>query len=131
MKSMSNFEKTNVMKAYMLLKDFIHDFEGGANDEENLGKLNFNLSKLKIAISKQNYEKIENFVESEIFPMVYEFDTVFEKSNCIGRIENGTRHIDTESELRTMCVYFIETLIEKEDTLEKFMMNEFHSQLIQ
>ena len=57
--------------------EFVQNFEGGVNDEENLVKLDWEVKKLKAGISPEVYSQIDGFIEDVLEPMVYEYDKVF------------------------------------------------------
>lgn len=129
-KVVSNFEKQNIFEAQNRMYEFVQNFEGGANDEENLVKLDWEIKKLKAGISPEVYSQIDGFIEDVLEPMVYEYDKVFEKVNSHAELKNNTLDFgDKENFIKAMGDFF-EILLEIESKLDEFVMTELHPYLI-
>lgn len=129
-KVVSNFEKQNIFEAQKRMYEFVQNFEGGANDEENLVKLDWEIKKLKCGISSEIYLKIDKFIKDVFDPMVYEEKTVFEKAYSHGEFEDNYLHLENEESLIKTLGDFFEILLEIESKLDKFVMTELHPYLI-
>lgn len=129
-KVVSNFEKQNIFEAQKRMYEFVQNFEGGANDEENLVKLDWEVKKLKAGISPEVYLQIDGFIEDVLEPMVYEYDKVFEKFNSHAELKNNALDFgDKENFIKVMGDFF-EIHLEIESKLEEFVMTELHPYLI-
>ena len=125
-KVVSNFEKQNIFEAQKRMYEFVQNFEGGANDEENLVKLDWEVKKLKAGISPEVYLQIDGFIEDVLEPMVYEYDKVFEKFNSHAELKNNALDFgDKENFIKVMGDFF-EIHLEIESKLEEFVMTELH-----
>lgn len=129
-KVVSNFEKQNIFEAQKRMYEFVQNFEGGANDEENLVKLDWEVKKLKAGISPEVYSQIDGFIEDVLEPMVYEYDKVFEKVNSYAELKNNTLDFgDKENFIKAMGDFF-KILLEIESKLDEFVMTKLHPYLI-
>ncbi|WP_288478780.1 hypothetical protein [uncultured Clostridium sp.] len=129
-KVVSNFEKQNIFEVQKRMYEFVQNFEGGENDEENLVKLDWEVKKLKAGISPEVYSQIDGFIKDVLDPMVYEYDKVFEKVNSHAELKNNALDfVDKENFIKAMGDFF-EILLEIESKLDEFVMKELHPYLI-
>lgn len=126
----SNFTKNLIMENNKLIKEFIRDFKGGEGDEDDFTKLTRALDLNKLGIPTELQNKIDSFVDTELSPMVYESDIVFEKSNSIGTTINGIQHLSNDDEVFKMIGAFFEVLIAIEDKWDKFAEKELKPYLV-
>lgn len=129
-KVVSNFEKQNIFEAQKRMYEFVQNFEGGVNDEENLVKLDWEVKKLKAGISPEVYSQIDGFIEDVLEPMVYEYDKVFEKVNSHAELKNNTLDFGEKENFIKAMGDFFEILLEIESKLDEFVMTELHPYLI-
>ena len=129
-KVVSNFEKQNIFEAQKRMYEFVQNFEGGTNDEENLVKLDWEVKKLKAGISPEVYSQIDGFIEDVLEPMVYEYDKVFEKVNSHAELKNNTLDFGEKDNFIKAMGDFFEILLEIESKLDEFVMTELHPYLI-
>lgn len=129
-KVVSNFEKQNIFEAQKKMYEFVQNFEGGPNDEENLVKLDWEVKKLKAGISPEVYSQIDGFIEDVLEPMVYEYDKVFEKVNSHAELKNNTLDFGEKENFIKAMGDFFEILLEIESKLDEFVMTELHPYLI-
>lgn len=133
---MKNLEVSNFSKKYIkedsdVILGFIRNFKDDESNEANFVKLCDCIKNNSIAIPVQIQEKIDSFVTENLEPMIYEPETVFEKSCSAGyRDDDGKQHIDTREELVKMMAGYFEVIMETEDKWIEFAMKELHPYLI-
>ena len=121
----SELGKENIQKCYELLKDHIASME--VEDEQRLADLTSEIDKLKLAIPPEIYEKIEIFIKEEFFPMVYEYERVFEalhKKEYGEYDENHTFCVKREEEMQKIIMEYFKILLSVDEKLEKFASEE-------
>lgn len=126
----NDFTKQLLMEDNKLIKSFIRNYEGGQGDEENFENLIFEINCNKLGIPTEIQAKINNFIEANLEPMVYEADTVFAKSRSAGRIVDGVQHIDTEEDTVKMIAGFYEVLTDVESKWDKFTEEELKPYIV-
>lgn len=126
----NDFTRQLLMEDNKLVKSFIRNFEGGQGDEENFENLIFEINCNKLGIPAEIQAKIDNFIDANLEPMVYESDTVFAKSRSAGRIVDGVQRIDTEEDTVKMITGFYEVLSDVESKWDKFTEEELKPYIV-
>lgn len=121
----SELGKENLQKCYELLKDHIASME--VESEQRLADLSLEIDKLKFAIPTEIYEKIRGFIEQEFFPMVYEYECIFEALHNEEYGEYNENHVfcvKGEEQMQKIIMEYFEILFSVDEKLEKFALEE-------
>lgn len=127
---MSYISQQVIMEDNKYIKSFIRNFKGGQGDEEDFVTLTNNLDDNRLAIPTELQVKIDDFVERELAPMVYEPDIVFAESNSAGTTIDGIQYIDTDEDAVKMMSGFLRILIEVEQKWDDFAELELKPYLV-
>lgn len=125
-KKYSNFIKKSVKMAYDLMYDYVNGED--IENENTYCKMRSDLRKLRISIPRKIYEKIEEFADKNLEPIIYD-DTYwdFMKKDELGYIdENGSFHLKNEEATFEYMGMFLTKTIEIGDALEEFGMKELY-----
>lgn len=105
------------MKCYRLILDYIED--DNVESEDCFCQMVAEVRKQKIAIPSDLYRQIEEFIDTNIAPFVYEYSGP-EYTEDEARYENGTLHLLTEEATHKAMAHFLDTLCEMTDKTEEF-----------
>lgn len=119
-----------LMEDNKLIKTFFREFECGEGDEEDFAKLSQEIDMNRLGIPNELQCKIDEFIDLEIEPMVYEFETQFPFYKSLKRNENGCIEFDTEKEFYQMLAKVFEVLIKKEKAWDKFAERELKPYIV-
>lgn len=131
MYKISNFSKNLLMDDHKSIKSFITNFKGGDGDEDDFSKLLKIIECNKLGIPSEIQNKIDDFINKELAPMVYEHDVVFANAHSVGTIIDGVQHLDTDEEISNMIASFFEVLLEKEALWNSFAESELKPILLE
>ncbi|WP_414733851.1 hypothetical protein [Acetobacterium carbinolicum] len=128
---MTDFNKNAILHCYELMKDYLHDDE--IEDEECFSQMCAEVEKQKIAIPRGVYQKISQFIDERLAPIIYERKETF--SECyradIGFYnDEGKWEVKNEESMKKMCMAFIVRIFEIEQELDNFAMNDLHPLLV-
>lgn len=128
---MTDFNKQAIHSCYMLMKDYLHSDE--VENEDCFAEMCAEVGKYKIAIPEEIYEAIQKCIDEYLAPIVYEYHDTFAKcfTDDIGFWEDdGVWHVRDEEGMKRTCMYFIMTIIEIEERVDKFAMETLYPVLI-
>ena len=128
--TISNFSKQLIQEDNKCIKAFIRNLKGGQDDEDDFAKLTTVLDYNKLGIPTEIQEKIDEFVNCELAPMVFESHIVFAESHSVGTKINGVQHIDTDEDMFKMFSAFFNVLLEVEKKWDTFAEKELKPYLI-
>lgn len=129
MQSISDFSKQQVLKCYGMMMDFVADEE---TTVAKLYKLQNGISRRRVGIPKEVYEKITSFVEDSLAPMVdnEEFeDWCYDCSVCGQYTTEGDFVHITYNEKQNFEERYAELLFERLRMVEAFGMKELYPAL--
>lgn len=124
---LTEFSKNAVWECYKLMKDYLHDDE--VESQKCFSKMFEEIDKLKIAIPKEVYRKIEQFMDDKLAPIVFEPKETFRGcySDDIGFYnDKGQWEIRDDEGMKNLCRTFMLKLMDIEDELDAFAMEELH-----
>ena len=130
--NLNEFSKKAIFKCYVLMKDYLHDDE--VESESCFGKMFQEIDKMKIAIPESIYKKITQFMDEWLAPIVYERETCFPTfySDEVGFYNaDGKWEIRDEDGMKKICKEFLLKLLETEDELDSFAMEELYPLLVE
>lgn len=128
---LTDFNKNAILRCYELMKDYLHD--DAMEDEECFSQMFAEIEKQRIAIPREVYEKIGQFIDENLAPIVYEREETYSEcySEDIGFYnEEGIWEVRDEESMKRMCMAFIMRTMEIEQALDKFAMDELHPLLV-
>ena len=128
---LTDFNKNAILRCYELMKDYLHD--DAMEDEECFSQMFAEIEKQRIAIPGEVYEKIGQFIDENLAPIVYEREETYSEcySEDIGFYnEEGIWEVRDEESMKRMCMAFIMRTMEIEQELDKFAMDELHPLLV-
>ena len=128
---LTDFNKNAILRCYELMKDYLHDDQ--MEHEECFSQMFTEIEKQRIAIPGEVYEKICQFIDETLAPIVYEREETYPEcySDDIGFYnEEGIWEVRDEESLKRMCMAFIMRTMEIEQALDKFAMDELHPLLV-
>lgn len=128
---MTDFNKNAILHCYKLMKDYLHDDE--IEDEECFSQMFAEVEKQKIAIPRDVYQKICQFIDERLAPIVYEREKTFTECyrDDIGFYNSeDVWEVSDEESMKKMCMAFIVRIFEIEQELDNFAMSELHPLLI-
>lgn len=128
--SYSDFVKKNIFECYSLMKNYLHSDD--IEEEETYCIMRFELEKKRISIPKHIFKKISDFADEYLDPIIYDYDNLFKEcyASDIGYYENDVFHIYTEEGTMKHIGRFFNKIIEIENKLDDFAMNELYYILI-
>ena len=130
-KGQTDFVKRNVGKAYELLIDFIRSED--VENEDAYCKMRMELKKLKVAIPKDIYDKIEDIADEYLDPIIYDNQNFFAElyTEEIGYFdEKETFHMRDEAATFKFLELFLIKIRDVEKKIEKFGMEEIYPILV-
>lgn len=127
---LSDFNKQAIYKMYELMKNYLHD---EYDNEETFSKMWSEIQKLQLIVPDELYMKVSDFIDNNLAPIVYDTKQTF--SNCftdeIGIYNNeGIWQIRNEEALKQMSININIKIIEIEESLDSFAMNELRPYLM-
>lgn len=128
---LTDFNKQAIHSCYMLMKDYIHSDK--VENEDYFADMCAEVGKYKIAIPEKIYEAIQKCIDEYLAPIVYEYHDTFAKcfTDDIGFMgDDGIWHVRDEEGVKKTCMYFIMTIIEIEENVDKFAMETLYPVLI-
>lgn len=128
---LTDFNKQAIHNCYMLMKDYIHSDE--VENEDCFADMCAEVGKYKIAIPEKIYGAIQKCIDEYLAPIVYEYYDTFEKcfADDIGFMgDDGTWHVRDEEGMKKTCMYFVMTIIEIEEKVDRFAMETLYPVLI-
>lgn len=130
MYTINNLSKSLIMENNKLIKGFIRNFSGGKDDEDDFAKLCHAIDCNKLGVPTELQTKIDDFIQCELAPMVYEPETAFTEAFSIGTVVDGVYHLATNEDGRKMCAAFLKVLLETEERWDKFAETELKPYLL-
>ena len=124
---LNDFSKNAVWKCYELMKNYLHDDE--VEYESCFVAMFQEIDKIKIAIPEAIYQKITQFMDDSLAPIVYEREKTFSAcySDEVGFYNaEGRWEIRDEEGMKKLCMEFMLKLMEVEDELDEFAMKELY-----
>lgn len=121
----SDVSKMSIQKCYDILKDYLHSDD--VENEECYVEMRMEIDKLKISIPNDIFQKIVEFIDKEIDPIIYESDKVFASlyTEEYGFMDGaGVFHIKGEEEFKQILGKHIEIMIGIENKLDEFAVSE-------
>lgn len=129
--NVTDFNKERIFHCYNVMKNYLQDDD--VESEECFNCMYDEIEKCKVAIPTAVFEKISNFIDEKLAPIVYESEKTFAEcyTDEIGYYndENIWQTRDEEA-TRKMCMAFIVKLAEIEQELDNFAMNELSPVLV-
>lgn len=127
---LNDFSKDAVFKCYSLMKSYLTGED--VEDKDAFCKMSDEVNKYRICIPPELFDKISNFIDNELSPIVYAPYETF--SDCylddIGEFdENDCFHIYEGEEIRFACGFF-DTIFNIEKSLDELAMREFYPLLV-
>lgn len=127
---LSDFNKQAIYKMYELMKNYLHD---EYDNEETFSKMWSEIQKLQLIVPDELYMKVSDFIDNNLAPIVY--DTKHTFLNCftdeIGFYnEEGIWQVRSEEALKKMSININIKIIEIEESLDSFAMNELRPYLM-
>lgn len=123
----SEFNKKAIFDTYYLLKNYLHDNE--MENENCFCEMYSQFEMRKIAMPQSIYEKIADFIDEKIAPIIYQRKEVFAAcyAEDIGSFnEDGVFHVKDEEAGERLCVAFLAKVFEIEQDLDAFAMRELY-----
>lgn len=127
----SDFVKRQIMECYTLMKDYLRS--ENVEDENTYCEMRSEMDKRKIAIPKSVYEKITNFANEHLDPIIYDEKNTFASlyTEDIGYYDKkGVFHTRSEEKTIEFCGRFLDILLKIEQELDDFAMKELYPILI-
>lgn len=128
---LTDFNKSMILRCYELMKDYLHDED--MESEDCFSHMFCEVEKLKIAIPAVVYEKICQFIDDKLAPIIYEREDTF--AECYREElgfynEEGIWEAKDEESVKKMCMAFILKTMEIEQELDAFAMEELQPLLV-
>lgn len=127
----SNFVKENIKKAYELIADYLMSEE--VEDENAYCEMLAEVEKLEIAIPKEIYVKIKNFIDMYVDQIIYDTDEFFADMHTeeFGYWDDEhCFHLKNEDATLKFCCMFMEKLLDIRNKLQEFAMKELYPILV-
>lgn len=131
MTTYSDFVKSNIKEAYKLVMDFIKSDD--IESEERYCEMRSNLETLKVAIPKEIYVKLINFVDEKLDPIIYDNDNYFAELHTeeFGYLdEENCFHLKDEQATYKFLGLFMSMVCKLINEFEDFGMKELYPVLI-
>lgn len=127
----SDFVKENIQKGYDLMMDYICSEE--VEDENEYCKMREELSKLRVAIPKVVYDKIEKCADDYLEPIIYDYENFFAElyTDELGYFdEDHVFHLKDEAATFKHMGLFLEKIYGVQKQIEKFGIEELYPILV-
>lgn len=127
MYKLSDFTKSRIMLCYELIVEYLNDDD--KEYEECFTKMANKVRSQKIAMPEEIYNKIENFIDQNIAPFIYEdTDAKFTSRLIEGEEfkieEDGSLHLLTEKATKEVIRSYLELVLEMHSKTEEFGIQE-------
>lgn len=120
----SDITKQNIQKCFSIIKNYLESWE--VEDESRYAEMTVAIDRLKVAIPKDIFDKIMDFIKCEIAPLVYEHDTIFSSmyKEEYGHYDENHVFVIKDGKLNKVLEEYLKIVMDVEKRFDEFSTKE-------